>query len=421
MKTPIFRQVALDRLSSPEELDSLIQFTSIKIWLTLLGLAILLTMTVLWSIFGKLPTKLLAQQCILVKSGGVNSVTTAAVGRLSDLAVEAGDLVTRGQIIGRIEQIELLQKIKAAQARLSEVEQQYRQAQKLAGQSQLLRSATWQQQHQDLEAQLAAARQKSKLLGERVETQIPLLEQGLITKQTLISTQLELSASQLEAETIKSKLKQLDVLHLESNKQSGNEVVAAQNLMDEVKRSISLMQREARNSTQVVSPYTGRVVEVKAQEGQLLARGDALVSIETSAADRNEMEAYIYLPAADGKKIRQGMRVEISPTTAKREEYGFLPARITQVADYPSTDQGLLRVFGNEKMVQQLTGNLPPIQIFASLTPSARNASHYQWSTREGPPFQIQSGTLCSANITLMEQAPITLVLPILRKRIGFD
>jgi HlyD family secretion protein len=163
------------------------------------------------------------------------------------------------------------------------------------------------------------------------------------------------------------------------------------------------------------------VVEVKASEGQLVDRGSGLVSIEASGADINEIEAYIYLPAADGKKTKAGMKVEISPSTARREEFGFLPGLITGVADYPSSDQGLMRVFGNEKVVQQLAGTAPPIQVLAALKPSTENPSHYEWSTRSGPPFLIQSGTSCSANITLSEQRPIALVMPILKKTLGLD
>jgi HlyD family secretion protein len=91
------------------------------------------------------------------------------------------------------------------------------------------------------------------------------------------------------------------------------------------------------------------------------------------------------------------------------------------VADYPSTDQGLMRVFGNQKLIQQMTGAIAPIQIRASLIPSAGNASHYQWSTRAGPPFQVHSGTACSAMITVAEQRPLELLLPIFKKTVQLD
>lgn len=417
----IFRQVAVNRLSSPEELDNLLQVTSPKGWIALAGIGVLILTAVLWAVMGRIPTKLTGRQCILVKNGGVNIVTTSASGRLSDLAVEAGDKVTRGQIIGRLEQYDLLQKIKVNEARLKEVQSQYKQAVALAAQSATLRAATAAQQRLNLNTQLASADQRARLLKDRIDSQSSLFEQGLITKQTLIASQLELAAVQLEAENIKAQFKQLEVSRLEASKQSDHEVEQASNQLEDVKRSLALMAREARNFTSIVSPYTGRVLEVKATEGQLVDRGTHLISIESSGADINEIEAYVYLPAADGKKVSNGMKVEISPSTVKREEFGFLPAFVTSVADYPSTDQGLMRVFGNDKLVQQLSGTMAPIQILASLKPSSRNPSRYEWSTRSGPPFAIQSGTSCSALITLSEQRPIELVLPILRKVAGFD
>ncbi|WP_338846578.1 NHLP bacteriocin system secretion protein [Massilia sp. W12] len=418
-KNTIFRQVAMERLSSPEQLDSLLQVVSRRAWLALAGLALLIIMLLLWALFGSVPTKINAQQCILVKSGGVSIVASVAGGRLTDMSVERGDMVTRGQIIGRIEQLDALQKIKGMEARLKEVQAQYAQASKMAATVVQLRGNTNRQQLQGLQTRQQANANKIKLLQERLESQNNLFAQGLLTKQTVIATQLDLSAAQLDAENIKSELKQLEVRRLEEQKQSENEVTQAKNQLEDVQRQINLALREAKTSSLVVSQYTGRVLEVKVSEGQLVDRGTQLLSIEAAGSSVNEIEAYVYLPAADGKKIKPGMRVEISPSTVKREEYGFLHAFIGSVAEYPSTDQGLMRIFGNESLVKQLTGSNPPIQMVASLKPSASNPGNYEWSTRQGPPFAIQSGTLCAADITLSEQRPIALVLPFLRKMSG--
>jgi HlyD family secretion protein len=420
-KKNLFRQVALNKLSSPEELDRLLQVTSPKGWIALAGIGVLLVTATVWAVFGKVPTKLVGRQCILVKTGGVSVLTASSTGRLSDLAVEVGDSVTRGQVIGRLEQYDMLQKIEAREARLKEVQAQYDHAQSMAAQAAVLRAATMAQQMQNLDHQLASANQRNALVKDRIETQASLFEQGLITKQTLIASRLEATAAQLDAENVRAQFKQLELARLESKKQSDSEIELARNQLDEVKRSIASMVREAKSFTAIVSPYGGRVLEVKVADGQLLERGTSLLSIESTGVDINEIEAYVYLPASEGKKVHGGMKLEISPSTAKREEFGFLPAFVSAVADYPSTDQGLMRVFGNEKLVQQLSGDQAPIQILASLKPAGDNISHYEWSTRHGPPFSIQSGTSCSASITLSEQRPIELVIPILKKVAGVD
>jgi HlyD family secretion protein len=419
MKQQIFRKSALERLSSPEQLDTLLRVTSRRAWLVLGGIGILLLAILGWGILGRVPTNLNSQQCILVKNGGVNVITSVAAGRLTDLSVERGDTVTRGQIIGRIEQSDMLQKISATEARLKEVQTNYAQSVALAQRGTTLQASSMAQQLQTLRSQLDAATRKMKLLSDRLDSQNSLFAQGLITQQTVTATQLELSAAQLESENIHTQFKQLEIKQMDEKKLRDNEVVQAKNQVDDVVRTHRLMLREAKNSMLAVSPYTGKVLEVKVSEGQLVDRGTKILSVEASGSNLNDIQAFIYLPAGDGKRIKSGMNADISPSTVKREEYGFLPGYISSVAEYPSTDEGLMRVFANEQVVKQLSGTNAPIQIVANLKPSNLNVSSYEWSTRGGPPFTIQSGTLCTASITVSERSPVQLVLPILKKFIS--
>ena len=56
MQSKIFRKAALERLSSPEQLDQLMQITNSKGWLALIALAIILGAALVWAIFGRIPT-----------------------------------------------------------------------------------------------------------------------------------------------------------------------------------------------------------------------------------------------------------------------------------------------------------------------------------------------------------------------------
>lgn len=52
----LFRKQALDRLSSPDQLDQLMQIVSPRSWLILVGLAALLVLCVAWSLLGTITT-----------------------------------------------------------------------------------------------------------------------------------------------------------------------------------------------------------------------------------------------------------------------------------------------------------------------------------------------------------------------------
>jgi HlyD family secretion protein len=53
----IFRKVALERMSSPEQLDQLLRVTTPRTWLALLSLVAFLTAVIAWGYWGELTTK----------------------------------------------------------------------------------------------------------------------------------------------------------------------------------------------------------------------------------------------------------------------------------------------------------------------------------------------------------------------------
>ena len=57
MRSDVFRKVALDRLSSPEQLDQLMEVTTPHGWLALAGAGLLLGVAVVWSTTGTLPER----------------------------------------------------------------------------------------------------------------------------------------------------------------------------------------------------------------------------------------------------------------------------------------------------------------------------------------------------------------------------
>jgi HlyD family secretion protein len=59
--------------------------------------------------------------------------------------------------------------------------------------------------------------------------------------------------------------------------------------------------------------------------------------------------------------------------------------------------------------------------VLADLIPDPAAPDGYCWSSGRGPRNPIHSGTLCESGITLERRAPITLVLPLLRRTFGLD
>ena len=168
--------------------------------------------------------------------------------------------------------------------------------------------------------------------------------------------------------------------------------------------------------TQVVSPYTGMVVSLQAYPGQFLTPGAPVITVEPLSAP---LEATIYLPVEMSNQVRPGQEVQVTPATVSVDQYGFMRARVSYVANLPATPESMQAVLQNEFLVQQFAAAGPVIRVQATLVPDRGNPSGYAWSTSSGPDFRISTGTPCTARIVLSRSAPITYVFPTLQRYLG--
>lgn len=102
----LYRKVALDRLSSPEQLDRLMTITRPTGWLALLGIAVVVISALIWGIWGSIPTKIYGEG-ILIRGGGIHHIVPLHSGHLTDIRIEEGDTIKKGQVVARISQSEL--------------------------------------------------------------------------------------------------------------------------------------------------------------------------------------------------------------------------------------------------------------------------------------------------------------------------
>jgi HlyD family secretion protein len=415
----IFRKVALERLSSPEQLDQLTRVVSPLGWLALIPLLALIVVAVAWGWFGSIPTKVFGR-CVLINPVGLADVTSLSTGRVTDVLARVGDTVRVDQVVAHVAQPELADRIDKAQSRLRELEAQGSVVRTFSGRTSDLSGQAVAQQKQLLETQLRALQERARNLKQRVETQQQLLEQGLITKQQLLQTRQEETQVELDAENVRGQVRQLDLRRLETAKQGQNEVASIQSQINEARRTLESLYESRKQMTAVLSPYEGRVVDVKTGVGSLVGPGSSLVTVEKTSTGPGTLEAVVYVPAAEGRKVQRGMSAQITPSTVKREEYGFMFGEVAYVSDYPATAQSMMLLLQNETLVRELMGQAPPTEIRAGLVP-ANNFSGYRWTSPAGPAVKVTSGTLCRAEIVVSEQRPIELVIPAFKRHLGVD
>lgn len=407
MDNQLFRKAALDKLASPERLDVLMQVTSPKGWVALWTIGAVLLCVLVWSIVGSIPRRVDGTG-ILIRGGGLREIRAEGAGVLSKFDVYIGQEITENQLVGEIAQVEVEQTVAGARTKYEQAMQE-------------LATASAEDQSTIAQTRAQIARYESDI--QRTEAQIrlkeadaadkrELLRKGLVTKARVDALEAEVLSLRSSLTGTRAQITQLNNSVLAIQQRTRAKATSAEFARDELTRT----SKTAASVTEVRSSVLGRVVEVKKRSGDRVQLGEALVAIEPPSAG---LEPIVYVDSSIGKRIKPGMEAQISPSTVKREEHGFMRGTIKSVGEYPVTPQAVQSRVANQSLAQELLGESAKIEVAAQLIPDKSTASGYKWSSSSGPPFKVDGGTRITVSVIYERRAPISLVLPIIRGTFG--
>lgn len=473
-KSNLFRKEALDRLSSPERLDQLMQVVHPQKWIPLAATGSLIAVGLGWSVFGRIPITV-AGQGVLVFPSKVVAFQSPSAGPILTINVRPGDSVKKGQVIGTIDQTELQKKLQLARTKLAQLHEQDRNAVSLQSQRNNLDKNATQEQRQALQQNLEVTQSVTPILRDkglesirrerqnlaqnlqitrellptfqqRWESREKLFREGAVSSDTVLQARQEFLDTQAKVSQVESQLKQLDVREADAQRQylqnlnavkelqaqlkSLDSKVATQAEQDlsvatnrkkeiqETEREIAQLELQLKGKSKIISPYSGRVLEINATPGQALELGARIGTVEAQEPS-NKLTSIAFFPVSEGKKIQKGMELQVTPSTVKRERFGGIIGKVTNVSAFPVTQEGAASLVGSAEVLQGVASKGPQIAIFAELQPDSSTPSGYQWSSSKGPQMPMTSGTTTSVRVTVEEQAPITFVFPILKSWSG--
>jgi HlyD family secretion protein len=411
-----FRAVALERASSPEQLDHLVSIIKPFDWIIagviFLGLASAIT----WGVIGRIPTRVPGQGILISGGGRVVDAVSAAGGRLSSIDVFVGDHVSQGQLIARIAQTDTEQRHRSA---LEVYREREREHADLNARIELELSAKF-KNFAKLEAAfeqiIRATDQRVEYLTLEVKNLEGLLAKGITTRRNVEDRRRELTDAQQRREDSQNEILKLRAQKLDLETQRERDRQDSQFRLNEARRQMDQLAGELGRNTEIVSPIEGRVIEVKVSAGSVLAVGTPVIGIRT---ENTTLEALVYIPSDRGKSVRPGMEVRLEPSTVKREEFGTLVGTIVSISEFPITPQGMLAELRNESLVTRFSRDGAPYAAVASLERDEATASGYRWAVGTGPQIRLTSGTLARAEITTRYRRPLDLVVPLFKRLTG--
>src|ERR1700730_13846013 len=177
----IFRRAALERLSSPEQLDYLMSITSPAGWLAVSALGIILFLIVLWGFLGRIPDTV-AGSGILIRGGAVYDVAAGSDGFITQVLVKTGDQVKAGQVVAKMSQSQLELKIKSSQAQLKVLQEQDADMTGREDKNDAAALADYKKQDQALLDAIASYKVQIEADQKEYDNKQSLLQKGLITQ-----------------------------------------------------------------------------------------------------------------------------------------------------------------------------------------------------------------------------------------------
>ncbi len=366
MNDNVFRKAVVERVSSPEQLDVLMQVTSPVGWLGLATMAALVVLAFAWSVFGSIPD-LVDARGVLMRGERLVEVQAPMAGTIQRLAARPGGVLKADQVVAVI---------RRDQAGLEE-----RQSDALS----LARS----------EALLVAKQHELETTGQRRATQQELIRRGLVARNTIFDFDRNLNVVQGE--------------------------------LNALEREIEILRSRQLTTAEVTVNTGGRVVQVLKNVGDRVREDEPLIRLEpaivpgtTEAVCGGNVHAIVYVAPQLAAKVRPGDLARVSPSDVKREEYGYIVGRVEWIANYAASSDDMREKLKNDQLVQAFGAAGPVYEARVCLVRDAANARNgFRWSSGLGPAQAVEPGAPCNASLVVGERRPYTYVIPTLRRATG--
>lgn len=415
----IYRENALKRISTPEQLDQMIQITDARGWIALLAIGVILLAGLGWAVTGLLDITVKGNG-ILLSRGGIATLTAPAAGLCSRLTLRTGERVRPDEVVGYIAQPEGVIDLKMAREAHARIRQKYEEALATEAREHVrLRLAANAQKREALRLALITIQGDLAQAEENVRAYEQLFKEKLVSREVLIQKRREIPAIHDKIRQNEVDARALDAEDAELLKTEDEKLKDLRQQLAEAAGQLEQAGAKLALSTRIVSHFEGRIHDVLVREGSQVTAGAPLATVEIGGEGGSRPEIVMVVPARDGIRVRPGMDARISPEFARKEEYGFVLGRVTAVGAFPVTRDRMRQILQNDQLVDTFGGNEAVFEVHVEMLTDPRTRSGYKWSSSNGYPEPLPSGAMVAVEIIVEQRRPISLLIPYLKNLLG--
>ncbi len=413
---PLFRREAVAEAAAPDRYDEALRVMRPWTWLVGAALLALAVVATVWACLVDVPVKVQGRG-ILLPPGGVADIVADTDGRLDRLLARPGDLVEAGRPVAVVDQSEVRLQLGLAEGQAADAARQLRELRAFHAREEAASEAFRIAREAALTLNLRLLEERLGMMQQREEVVRGLSQQNLVNRDRFLYARVEVFQVREQIAASRNEREQLSLDAQLQRTRREREALEAERRVDETSRQAEALRERLARLGAVLAPYSGRVVEAKANAGQVVSRGTPLLTIERAPETAGGTPvAILYVSAQDGKRLSGGMGVTVSPASTRREEHGVVRGRVLRVADTPASSAGMTRTLQNDQLVRNFTELLgTPYEVEVALERDPATPSGLRWTTGSGPGFAIETGTLAEAEFTTRSIRLIAFALPALR------
>ncbi|EYR80219.1 MULTISPECIES: NHLP bacteriocin system secretion protein [unclassified Shinella] len=412
----LFRKEALERNFSPERLEEAVRINTTAGRVGLFAMLLLFLLFAVWGLVGRIPARVEGQGILLLAGGQIIDAAALVSGTLVTTASRVGEAVAADAVLARIDQPDVRLSFEAASQRVERLRDNLKAVEENEDRVLAARKA-------NAGALRAAYREKMVDSVRRRDTylaqltrQEKLASAGAVTTTKLQQTREAVEEANQALSSTRAALLELDAALITAH---AERLRRLQDLRQDLLRETAdrdQLRQKLDDFGKVVAPAGGRLIEWKAPSGAQVAAGTPVASVATGTGP---LQMQLYLPPASGKRVRQGMPVNIEIAGLPREQWGTLQGTVVSVSDFPATREGMFATLRNDGLVSRFSAKGTPFVAVVELAADPDTPGGYLWRGGHGPDEPPGQGAIGTGKVTIEERAPIDFLLPFLRTLTG--
>jgi|APCry1669188910_1035180.scaffolds.fasta_scaffold00047_7 HlyD family secretion protein len=398
---------------NPEEMNRMLKITRPRYWISLSALGLLTLITIFWGFFGSIPQRIdgLGE---IISGKGLHGIIAIYPGGVEEVHFELGEKVEYGDILLHLLQPQLRHQLVELNAQLDVLRLQ----DSLLSNRDVLdypnKMRFYDLEEVRLKKELAQLEDQISFLQLKMNQQQDLWDKGLATRENYVDAKNQLSDTRNKRTQTEQSVKtnQLDQQSWSYDRQYKQEDSRGQ--IQILKKKIQDLQDDYDRQTIIRSPVKGIIVDKSVSSGDFVNAGTRMMVVEDLGNEKNHL-LDLFIPFNSNAVVEPGMEVMIEPFTVNHNLYGWLMGVVIDVNHFVSNTNSIIDELNNPDLVALIQQQGPTYRVKIYLLPDSQTKSGFMWSNKKGPPYTINTGTLCRASVLVKQKPPIDYIIPVLK------